>query len=107
MDKKEIISSIVEKIKVQYQPQMVILFGSYADGSANEDSDIDLLIIKETEEKHRERSLKVRRILREENSLVGMDIIVFTPEELSNRIETGDSFISSILERSITLYVES
>lgn len=107
MDKKEIIAKISEKIKTQYQPQRIILFGSHASGNAREDSDIDLLIIKETEEKHRERLLKVRRILREENRLIGIDILVFTPEELSNRIKMGDSFISDILEKSITIYGQS
>ncbi len=104
MDKKEIITRIAEKIKTQYQPQKIILFGSYAWGNPVKDSDLDLLIVKETNEKHRKRSLNVRRILSEENALVGMDILVYTPQELSERMETGDSFLSKILREGEVLY---
>ena len=83
MDKKEIITRVVEKIKTRYQPQKIILFGSYAWGNPTKDSDLDLLIVKETTEKHRKRSLSIRKILSEENGLIGMDILVYTPEEFS------------------------
>ena len=104
MDKKEIITRVVEKIKTWYPPQKIILFGSYAWGNPTKDSDLDLLIVKETTEKHRKRSLKIRKILSEENGLIGMDILVYTPEELSKRIEMGDSFLSKILRKGKVLY---
>ena len=46
---KNLISQIVDKIIREYQPKKIILFGSYAYGEPNEDSDIDLLIVKNTE----------------------------------------------------------
>lgn len=104
MDEKEIISRIVEKIKIQYKPKKIILFGSYAWGNPTKDSDLDLLIVKETNEKHRERSLSIRKILSEENRLIGIDILVYTPEEFSNRIKMRDSFISKILRKGEVLY---
>lgn len=45
---KEIISSInkfIEEIKKQYNITAIILFGSYAKGTENEDSDIDIAVI--------------------------------------------------------------
>lgn len=103
MDNKELIAKITEKIKKHYNPQEIILFGSYSNGRQERDSDVDILIIKETEDKYRERTLKVRRILSEENSIIGMDIIVYTPEEISKRMEIGDSFLSKILNEGIVL----
>lgn len=104
MDKKEIVTRIVERVKTQYRPQKIIIFGSYAWGNPTKDSDVDLLIVKETNEKHRERSLEVRRILNKENAFVGIDILVYTPEEFAKRIEMGDSFLSKILRRGKVLY---
>lgn len=43
---KKILSEIVGKLKSEYKPLKVILFGSYAYGNPREDTDIDLLILK-------------------------------------------------------------
>ncbi|MGQ9696299.1 MAG: nucleotidyltransferase domain-containing protein [Thermodesulfobacteriota bacterium] len=104
MDRREIISRIVEKIKTEYQPERIILFGSYAWGNPTKDSDIDLLIVKKVNQKHRQRMLTVRKILSEENALAGIDILVYTQEEISQRLEIGDSFISQILKKGKVLY---
>jgi predicted nucleotidyltransferase len=46
---REIIKDIVQKLITGYKPEKIILFGSPAYGAPREDSDIDLLIIKETD----------------------------------------------------------
>lgn len=104
MKKAEIIATVAKKIEMQYNPQRIILFGSYAWGEPAEGSDLDLLVIKETDERPRKRSLSVRKILNEENGLIGMDILVYTPGELSRRVEIGDSFLSRILSEGKVLY---
>ena len=43
------IREIVNKIAIGFSPDKIILFGSYATGHANEDSDLDLLIVKDTD----------------------------------------------------------
>ena len=48
MDKKQAIEKVaefIEAIKIKYHPQKVILFGSYAKGTNNENSDIDVAVI--------------------------------------------------------------
>lgn len=95
---------MAEKIKKEYGPEKIILFGSYAWGQPAKDSDVDLFIVKETNQKHRQRMLTVRRLLSEENSLVGMDILVYTPQEVSERLKIGDSSISRILNKGDVLY---
>lgn len=104
MDKKEIIQKIIDKIISQYQPEKIILFGSYAWGKPTKDSDVDLFILKKTDQKHRQRMLTVRRILSEENALVGLDILVYSPEEVTERLKMGDAFIAKILRRGNIVY---
>jgi predicted nucleotidyltransferase len=104
MDRRELLKNIVEKIKENYQPQKIILFGSYAWGKPTKDSDIDLFIIKDCTEKHRQRALKVRRIITEENAFVGIDILVYTPKEVEERLKIGDSFIKKIMTKGVLLY---
>lgn len=41
-------SKLVDRLKEKYQPEKIILYGSYAYGTPDEASDIDLLVIKET-----------------------------------------------------------
>ena len=47
-NKQRLIQRIVERLRTAYQPTQVILFGSYAYGRPTRDSDLDLLIVKET-----------------------------------------------------------
>lgn len=48
---RQIILRMVEKIAKEYQPRKIILFGSYAYGEPTQDSDVDLLIIKNTDKR--------------------------------------------------------
>lgn len=86
MHKREIINRIVDKAKRQYQPEKIILFGSCACYNTTKDSNLDLPIVKKVNQKHRERMLTVRRILKKENALVEIDILVCTPKEISQRL---------------------
>ena len=54
---------VVERLRVDYAPQQIILFGSYAYGTPHDDSDIDLMIIKETRDRFLDRWVDVQRIL--------------------------------------------
>ena len=62
-DMKAIISKLVDRLKEQYQPEKIILYGSYAYGSPDKESDIDLLIIKDTSEKPIDRRITVRKMI--------------------------------------------
>lgn len=67
------------QIGVQFHALKVILFGSYAEGAAKEDSDIDLLVVADTNLPERQRYGAVRRLLADVPA--SFDIIVKTPEE--------------------------
>jgi len=73
---QSITNQIVNQIK-PYKPQKVILFGSYAKGNAKTDSDIDLVLIKNTNEKFQTRLKKVRLLIA---TTTPVDVFVFTPK---------------------------
>jgi predicted nucleotidyltransferase len=98
------LQSILKKLLNNYAPQKVILFGSYAYGNPRPDSDIDLLIIKETPERLIDRLVEVRRILSDPKRMFPLQIVVLTPEEVSKRLEIGDQFVAEIIEKGKTLF---
>jgi predicted nucleotidyltransferase len=101
---KKIIIEIVEKIKREYRPEKIILFGSYAYGAPDTDSDIDLLIVKETRERPIDRRVAVRRIVSDPQRLIPFESIVLTPAELQQRLRIGDQFLRKIVGKGEVLY---
>lgn len=63
----------------EFGAELVILFGSYAQGIVTEDSDVDLLVVANTNLPPRQRYTAVRRLVA--NAPASFDIIVKTPEE--------------------------
>ena len=96
MVKSELISRVITRIKEGYKPERVIVFGSHAWGEPEPGSDLDLCVIKETKTPGFRRAREIRRLLREENREIAMDILVLTPEELQERLDAKDSFITRI-----------
>ncbi len=74
------ITQLIKEIAEGYKPEKIYLFGSYANGTPNNDSDIDLFIVKDTEKRKIHRPSEVREIIKD--YLAPMDIIVYTPKEL-------------------------
>lgn len=98
------ILGIVDKIRQEYQPDKIILFGSYAYGHPHRDSDIDLLIIKDTQERFIDRLFNVTKIASDPGRLTPLEVIVLTPEEIRERLQIGDQFISEALGKGEVLY---
>ncbi|MFQ5881621.1 MAG: nucleotidyltransferase domain-containing protein [Candidatus Methylomirabilales bacterium] len=99
-----VIQNILQKLIAEYAPQKVILFGSHVYGSPGSDSDIDLLIIKETTERFIDRWVMVQRILTGTHRSLPVETLVLTPREVENRLAIGDQFIAEILEKGKVLY---
>jgi predicted nucleotidyltransferase len=96
--------AIVDKLKRHFSPQKVILYGSYAYGNPEPDSDLDLLIIKETSERFIDRWQAVRRILSDPNRMAPIETLILTPGEITDRIARGDQFIAEIMKKGRVLY---
>lgn len=101
---KTILSEIVEKLKSEYNPLKIILFGSYAYGNPTEDSDIDLLILKNTEKRRVDRFVGVKRIIYNPNRKIQVSPLIYTPDELEERLRIGDDFIKEIFQKGVVLY---
>jgi len=105
MNTEREIEGIVKQIAEGYQPLKVILFGSHAWGQPTEDSDIDLLIVKETSDRFIDRWVKVRELIADPKRRIPVEPIVMTPGELGRRIARGDQFFQDIIARGKLLYV--
>jgi predicted nucleotidyltransferase len=96
------IGDIVERIVESFSPERIILFGSYASGNVTADSDLDLLVIMETDLPSAERQRQISRLLRPRR--FPMDIIVRNPEEIQKSKRRVDPFMNEILDKGIVLY---
>lgn len=92
---------MVQRIAENYKPEKIYLFGSFAWGKPTNDSDVDLFIIKNTEQKHLDRDKTVRRIINRE---LPIDLLIYTPQETERRLGIGDFFIRNILRNGKILY---
>jgi predicted nucleotidyltransferase len=101
---KKIIHQIVEKLENNYKPQKILLFGSYAYGDPTEDSDLDLLIIKDTDKSPIDRWLEVKKILRDPERRIPVSALVYTEQEIEARKAIKDFFIAEIFKKGKLLY---
>ena len=104
--KDKYISLIVDQIRKE-QPEKIILFGSYAYGTPDYDSDIDLLIIKNISESELRDfrigiKMKLWELIKKWN--VPIDIIVDNQERIDQRIQDGDMFYKEIITRGNVIY---
>ena len=104
-DKKNVIRLILQRLISEYAPRKVILYGSYAYGEPGPDSDIDLLIIKDTSDRFIDRWVTVQGILTGTHPSLPVETLVLNPQEVEDRLAVGDQFIAEILRRGEVLYV--
>ncbi|MGB9878262.1 MAG: nucleotidyltransferase domain-containing protein [bacterium] len=97
----EKLKRIIESLK-KYDPERIILFGSYAREDFDPESDIDLVVIKRTEKRFIERLLEVAELI--ENELGKVDVFVYTPEEFERMIEWRNPFIERVLKEGKVVY---
>ncbi|MCI0693847.1 nucleotidyltransferase domain-containing protein [candidate division KSB1 bacterium] len=96
------IRQAAQKIVDAVDPEKIILFGSFAYGKPNFDSDVDLLVIMESDKSAHARSAQISEILCPRPFPV--DIIVRTPTEVTERLAIGDYFFQEILTKGKVLY---
>ncbi len=96
------INDIVSQIATKFDPDKIILFGSYAVGNATNNSDIDLLVIKETDLPKHKRSFDIQKLLI--GSMIPMDILVYTKSEFEKEKNEKYSFLYSAIKTSKIVY---
>jgi predicted nucleotidyltransferase len=99
---QEIIAEMVRRIVEEFDPQKVILFGSYARGMAGPDSDVDLLVVMPVQGSRRQQRVAIRTAL----SGMGLakDVFVVTPEEVKRYGDLVGSIIRPALREGKVLY---
>ncbi|MEW6041951.1 MAG: nucleotidyltransferase domain-containing protein [Elusimicrobiota bacterium] len=94
----------MDVIQTKYSPEKIILYGSAAYGKMKKDSDIDMLIIKKVSVSLTKRMQEVYKLLINTNYKVPFEPLVFTPEEIEERISLGDPFLKEVLEKGKVIY---
>jgi len=100
----DFILEITNKIANSLSPESVILFGSYAYGKTTQNSDLDILVIMNTELNAASRNRLVSRLINPRP--IPMDIIVKTPTEISILQKKVDPFINEVLNKGFVLYAK-
>jgi predicted nucleotidyltransferase len=96
------IDELVRRIVARMQPQAVILFGSYAKGTATTASDLDLFVIADTELPFARRADDLKPLFSRE--WLRVDVHVYTPEEVRELGKEPHSFVKSVLGSGMPLY---
>jgi predicted nucleotidyltransferase len=95
------IRNVTRQIVQQFHPQKVILFGSYAYGQATRDSDVDLLVVMDTDESPLHMAAKIAAAIEHPFPL---DIVVRTPVEFASAVHRKGVFATEVATKGITLY---
>ncbi|MHC4644471.1 MAG: nucleotidyltransferase domain-containing protein [Planctomycetota bacterium] len=97
----EQIQELGRQIGREFHPERVVLFGSYAYGTAREDSDVDLLVVISHKGKGWRLAGKIRgRVCPQ----FPVDLLVRSPEQIRQRLKLGDCFLKEITEQGKVLY---
>ena len=97
---RSVIRRYARQVGERFQPETIILFGSYAYGTPNEDSDVDLLVVMPARNQH-DQAVQIRWAL---PAPFPMDLIVRTPRTMRWRLKEGDSFLTEIVTKGKVLY---
>ena len=77
----ETIDGVAKAIIENFHPEKIILFGSYASGTPTPDSDLDFLVVMDTDQPKHKRSGPIASLFKPYPC--AMDILVYTPEEVN------------------------
>lgn len=98
---QEAIDETVHRIVEHFQPQLVMLFGSYAYGQPRPESDLDLLVVMDTSLKE---SIQAQHICHAIDVHFGLDLVVYNSNVLQQRLCAGDVFLHEIMQKGQVLY---
>ena len=100
---------IIERIKI-YDPQKIILFGSLYRETITDDSDIDILVILDSNNipaTYQEKMLSkrsIRKSIRDINKKIPIDLIVYTKMELEYLSKEDNPFLNEINTNGRVVY---
>ncbi|WP_177971851.1 nucleotidyltransferase domain-containing protein [Candidatus Methanarcanum hacksteinii] len=96
------IDAVCQRIVDVFRPHKIIIFGSVAKGTAGPDSDIDMVIIMDTDLPYMKRSVAIYGSIDEFRTAA--DILVLTPNEYQKDLKDETSFLNSIGKDGVEVY---
>jgi len=99
---EHLIAIIVERLKAQFQPQRIVLFGSHARGEADEHSDVDLLVVVDDERYEKDLDLAMRRAVSDVR--VPKDIVVASASTIERHGDLVGTVYRPALREGKVLY---
>lgn len=100
----EHIEPIVKEVARDLGLRRVILFGSLARGTQSEHSDIDLIVVRETNERFVERPTEILMLLYGKLRGWAIDVLVYTPEEYDRMLAHGNFFLTRAVREGRIVY---
>jgi predicted nucleotidyltransferase len=94
------IRRFARQVAEHFRPDKIILFGSYAYGTPQADSDVDILVVMPARNQI-DKSVQIELAC---DPPFPLDIIVRTPKNMKWRLEEGDSFLTEIVSKGKVLY---
>jgi predicted nucleotidyltransferase len=94
------IRRFARRIAERFQPEKIILFGSYAYGKPHEESDVDLLVVVRTRNAI-DQSIRISLAFEQ---LISLDLIVRTPWQIERGLKDDNWFLHEVIEKGKVLY---
>ncbi len=98
------IQQVVQQIVEKFHPWKIILFGSHAYGTPHTESDVDMLVVMDTELTGAQQAVQIMHGI---SFNFGLDLVVYTPQRLDQRLHWGDSFLQEVVTKGRVMYESS
>lgn len=106
MISKKLINEIKNRLVNVYDPLEIYLFGSYAWGHPDDESDLDfLIVVPHSDVKNYKRSIPASWALMD--VFAPMDILVYTKEEFDNKLQERSTLCFKVKNKGEKLYARS
>ncbi len=97
---RPVFQRVADLIARRFHPESIILFGSYAYGHPDADSDVDLLVVMETRNEI-DQSIRIWNAV---DPPFALDVVVRTPKNYRWQLEEGDWLLQEVTQRGKVLY---
>lgn len=101
---KNILQELADKLVIQFEPEIIYLFGSHAWGVPTADSDIDIMVLlNQSDQPKARRAASAYKVLRNYSDL-SIDILVRTIDEFEPYSKVKATLQNKIVNEGIVLY---
>jgi predicted nucleotidyltransferase len=98
------LSHIIPEIVDAFDPDEIILYGSFARGKNIKDTDIDLIIVADTPLRFQDRAIRTLEVVSDNDNDIPINPIVYTPKEFADMLQKKESFLILALKESILIW---